>query len=153
MTQEMKRDYTRRITQANAAGMVVITYELALLYLSEARQASSNQEFRDGVVHAKRCVEQLREVLDYAQPLSFTLMRLYNYISLGFDRAVFRNSTEYFEEGESILKQLHSAFKEAALTDTSSPLMTNCEDVYAGLTYGRGGANESVGEVRRGFTV
>ena len=36
MTDEMKQDFTRRITAANRTEMVVITYEIALEYLKEA---------------------------------------------------------------------------------------------------------------------
>ena len=39
MTKEMKQVFTRRITQANRTQLVVIVYEMLLVYLDEAASA------------------------------------------------------------------------------------------------------------------
>ena len=53
-----------------------------------------------------------------------------------------------------MLKKLRKSFEDVAAQDDSEPLMSNTQDVYAGLTYGRGSLNENVNTVpNRGFTV
>ena len=41
MTDEVRKNFTMRITQANQSGLVVILYEMYLAYLDDARQAMS----------------------------------------------------------------------------------------------------------------
>ncbi|MBO6148027.1 MAG: flagellar protein FliS [Lachnospiraceae bacterium] len=153
MTAEMKQEYTRKITQANRTGVVVLTYEIALDYIADAKKAASKEGFLDSVRHAKRCVEQLRDVLDFNYSLSFVLMQLYNYVTIEMDKASFRNDPGRLSQCEEILSELHKSFSEVALKDNSAPLMENTQPVYSGLTYGPGGANDSVGNANRGFTV
>ncbi len=153
MTDEMKQEFTRRITSANRSEMVVITYEIALEYLNEADEAGSGEPFYEAVKHAKRCVEQLRSVLDYNYEISHTLMRLYNFIAEELDRAVMRNDPSCYAESRKILTELHEAWSEVSNQDESDQLMNNSEKVYAGLTYGPEGANEATSDPSRGFTV
>ena len=69
-------------------------------------------------------------------------------------KALYQNHTEGIEEAEKILKRLYAAFCEAAKSDTSGPLMTNTQQVYAGITYGRSNLNESyIEDGHRGFFV
>ncbi|MCR5526722.1 MAG: flagellar protein FliS [Lachnospiraceae bacterium] len=155
MTPEKKQDYTRRISQANKTEISVITYEIALDYLADARGAKTNEEFEDGIKHSKRCVEQLRDALnmDYAE-ISLPLARLYNYVTLEFDKAVMKRDSSKLEECEMILTNLHDSFVEVAKQDESGAVMKNTEQVFSGLTYGPAGANEIVNqESNRGFSV
>ena len=39
MTDELKKEFTLRITQANPISMITILYEIALAYLEEAAEA------------------------------------------------------------------------------------------------------------------
>ena len=39
MTKELKQQFTLKISQANKTGLVVILYEMLLIYLEEATQA------------------------------------------------------------------------------------------------------------------
>ncbi len=149
----MKQYYTRRIANANRTGMVVLTYEIALQYLSDARDAKTHEEFEEAVRMARRCVEQLREALDYKYGLSFTLVRLYDFITIEMDKAIYRRDASCFEESGKILETMHNSFEKIQDQDQSAPLMQNAEAVYSGMTYGRNGANESTDGVNRGFTV
>lgn len=52
------------------------------------------------------------------------------------------------------MESLHSAFEEVAKQDTSGAVMQNTQQVYAGLTYGKGKLNEvfmNGNERSRGF--
>ena len=53
-----------------------------------------------------------------------------------------------------MLKKLQKSFEELSKTDTSGKAFKNAQEVYAGLTYGRGTLNESTSiDANRGFTV
>ena len=154
MTDEKKKEFTMKITQANKTRIVVLTYELALQYIDDAKNAVSLDGFFGGVQHAKSCVEQLRGVLDYSQEISLYLYRIYNYVSLVMDKAMIRRNPDLLDEPAMLLKKLHDAFDEIASQDTSGPEMSNIETVYAGLTYGRtGGIRDNVSPGNRGYIV
>ena len=56
------------------------------------------------------------------------------------------------KEIRSILFRLREAYAQIADVNTSGPVMSNSESVYAGLTYGRGTLNEDVVSTpNRGF--
>lgn len=153
MTDEKKKEFTLKITQANRTRIVVLTYELALTYLGEAKNAEEYEDFVRGIQHAKCCTDQLRSVLDYSQEIALYLYRIYNYISLLLDRAIIRHNAGILDEVEQLLRKLHDAFDKIAGDDTSEPEMRNTETIYSGLTYGRAGAEENVIIGNRGFTV
>ncbi len=153
MTNEKKKEFTLKITQANKTRIVVLTYELALTYLSDAENAADREEYELGIRHAKSCIEQLRSVLDYSQELALYLYRIYNYVSLLLDKAMIRNEKSCLKEAEGLIIKLHDAFEKIADEDSSDPLMKNTETVYAGLTYGRSGVQDNVSAGNRGFTV
>ncbi len=151
MTDEMKKEFTLKISQANRTKIVVLTYELALQYICDARNAEDREGFVRGVQHAKNCVEQLRGVLDYSQEIALYLYRIYNYISLLMDKAIIRNNGKLLDEAESLLTKLHDAFEQIIPQDASGPEMTNIETVYSGLTYGRTGVTDNVSGSNRGY--
>ena len=151
MTDEMKKEFTLKITQANRTRIVVLTYELALQYIDDARNAYDRDSFQRGVMHAKSCIEQLRNVLDYSQEIALYLYRIYNYITLLLDKALIRQNACTLDEVENLLTKLHDAFDEIAAKDESAPEMTNIETVYSGLTYGKSGVQDNVSSAARGF--
>ncbi len=153
MTEELKKEFTRKITQANRSQITVLTFEMALSYLEDAKEAASGPDFDIAVKRSKRCVEHLLLALDYKYGLSFTLMRIYNYVLQIYTKALAHRDYSMLTEAIGILERLHDSFKEAAGSDTSAPLMRNTEEVYTGLTYGRNGVNSSVSDYNRGFRV
>ncbi len=144
MTDEMKREFTLKISQANKTRILVLTYELALQYIEDAKNASDRDEFTRGIQHAKNCVDQLRNVLDYSQEIALYLYRIYNYVSLLMDRAMIRYNTKPLTEAEGLIRKLHDAFQKIESEDHSGPEMKNISTVYSGLTYGRKGINDTV---------
>ena len=149
MNSEQKQDYTRRITQANRTGIIVITYEKALDYLREARDASSlddgGRECRLALKRASRCVEQLLSSLNYDYDISLYLFRLYNYVLEWIRRADYSLDMEHLAWPEKILHSLRESFEKAAQQDTSGPMMGGAEEVYDGLTYNaKGRTNTSI---------
>jgi flagellar protein FliS len=138
MTPERKQEYTTRITSANRTGIIVITYELALGYLKDARQEASEGDkegCRRELKNSSRCIEQLLMALNYDYMISVNLMRIYNYVLECIRQASYSLDMDHLKEPEKILGRLKKSFEEVAKTDTSGPMMDGAEEVYDGLTY------------------
>ncbi len=155
MTDERKQEYARKISQANKSQVVVIIYEVAMEYFDEAIAAETSEGFCEAVKKAKKCVEQLRDALDMNYPaISLPLSRLYNFVTLECDKATMKDDRTNIPACRKVMEGLHDSFVEVAKQDTSGPMMSNAEEVYAGLTYGRDGANSTVGaSASRGFAI
>ncbi len=157
MTKEQIQEYTLRITRANRSELIVIVYELALSYLDEAVSAFDNgdhEAFKANASYANKCVGDLLEALDFNYEPSYPLMRIYVYISKQISLAPIRKDKEGLLEAGRLLGRLKKSFDDIAASDDSEPLMSNTQDVYAGLTYGKGSLNESIGgDSNRGFRV
>ena len=153
MTEELKKEYTRKITHANRTQITVLTFEMALDYIADAENAGTPEDFDAAVKRSRKCIEQLLLALDYKYGLSYTLMRIYNYVLHLYLKALSQRNTSEFGEIKKILTGLHDSFEEVSRSDNSAPLMSNAEDVYSGLTYGKNGVNTSVSDYNRGFRV
>lgn len=158
MTDELKQQYTLRITQANRSDLVVIVFDMALNYLDDVRAAEAEHDraaFREGIRHASSCINELLTSLDYQQTISIGLGSLYMFMLRELALIDMRNRTEGMDEIEGMLHKLRDSFDTVSKSDTSAPLMQNTQAVYAGLTYGRSTLNESLGNqnVSRGICV
>ena len=92
--------------------------------------------------------------MDFSYDISRELHPLYVYCRNQLAKSRYQYSVEGIDEAEKILRRLYAAFCEAAKTDTSGPLMTNTQQVYAGMTYGKSDLNENCFEDNhRGFFV
>lgn len=157
MTKEQIQDYTLRITHANRSELIVIVYDLALNYLDLAIKAydkGQQEVFSANSRYANKCICDLLEALDFNYEPAYPLMRIYVFISKQISLAPIKRDKKPLEDSVRLLKKLRKSFEDIAAQDDSEPLMSNTQDVYAGLTYGRGSLNESVNSVpNRGFTV
>jgi flagellar protein FliS len=155
MKHEQKQAYTLRICQANRSQLVVILYELLENYLEEAKQhlaADDYEGFRSGVSSARLVLCDLMGALDRSYEISAQLLEIYRYFIRALARASARKDTSEFDRLCAMSKKLRHAFEEAAKTDESQPLMQHTQQVYAGLTYGKGVLNETFHEENmRGF--
>ena len=157
MTKEQIQEYTLKITRANKSELIVIVYELALIYIDTAVEcfdANDIDGFRDNSKYAGKCVADLLEALDFNYEPAFPLMRLYLFVNKQISLASIKKDKEPLLISRRLLGKLKKSFDDIALLDKSEPLMSNTQDVYAGLTYGRNSLNESIdGAHNRGFTV
>ncbi|MBQ7581830.1 MAG: flagellar protein FliS [Lachnospiraceae bacterium] len=156
MTAELKQEYTRRISQANRSGIIVIVYELADQYLKEAEDAiavGSKDEYTRQCHAAMDCVQHLLNALDDSYELAIPLMNLYVYINKEISMSCARYDTERLGVARKQLAELGLSFAEVAKADASKPVMENSQSVYAGLTYGKGTLNENLSDQggNRGF--
>lgn len=158
MTKELKQQFTLKISQANKSQLVVILYEMMLVYIEDAKQADKvhdKEAFRQGIRRAKGCLHELMASLHFEYQISQNLMQLYSYADRQLTRADIKSSTKELAHVEAIMSKLHAAYEEVSRQDTSAPIMVNTQTVYAGLTYGRNNLTENLADQgsSRGFRV
>lgn len=154
MTNEQKKNFTRRLSQCNPGEMIVIIYDILFVYMEDVALAYENDrtEMKTGIRKAQRVLEELMNSLDFSYELSNNLYSLYVFCKNELSRTLYQGNLEGLLEAEKILKRLYGAFCQAAIQDKSEPIMGNTQQVYAGMTYGRSSLNESYMENNaRGF--
>jgi flagellar protein FliS len=158
MTNEMKQAFTMRITKANRTQLVVIVYDMFLVYIDDAKEAkkiNDMHEFARNLDLARNCLADLRKNLNFEYELSKTLHSIYMYCDRQLAGDIFSGKTDNLKLVCDMIKKLRDAFEELSLTDKSEPLMENTQEVYVGLTYGKKELNETLvnPDLTRGFTV
>lgn len=159
MKKELVQEYTLRITQASRSELIVIMYEIILNDLASARESYEKQDMQTydrELLHAGRFLSELMGSLDYSVPLSYRLMSLYIFTNKELTTARIKKNPELLDGVEDVMEKLMAAFHKVSEEDTSGPVMQNTQQIYAGLTYGRGTLNEMYvngNEARRGFVV
>lgn len=156
MTDERKKEYTRRVTQANPTQLLVILYEMYDDYMADAVEAASTDRaaMREGIRKARLCINQLISTLDMEQELSSTLLRIYLYVTKEMARADVRRDVQGLTVCRRLIGRLRDAYDSISSQDTSGPVMENSQEVYTGLTYGKGALYESsLSGSNRGFKV
>lgn len=158
MKAEEKKEYQRRITQANKTGLVVILYEMILKYIEDGLKAYDELNRREFVFNldmARQCIWEMRGNLNFEFHLSNNLFAIYNFADRELAKDIFGCKNDNLEEIHMMFKKLHDAYEKISKDDKSEPLMGNAQEVYAGLTYGKGLLNETLDykNQNRGFLV
>ena len=158
MTKELKQEYTLRITQANKTQLITILYEMALLYVDEAKEAmeaGSRTDFKNAVRRIQGCMCELMDSLHLEYEVAQNLLQLYLYVNREVAQAALHNNAENLEHVRPVLNRLLEAYRQIEGQDTTGPVMGNTQTVYAGLTYGRNDLMESTADpaANRGFCV
>ncbi len=151
-------DFTRRISGENRSGLTVIVFEIMTEYFKDAYKAHENKDseaFKTAVKKADNCIMHLMDELNFKYELSKKLYSEYHFCHKQLALAIVRASAKEVHEVEEILSPLKEAFTEVAKNDDSAPVMTNTENIYVGMTYGKGTLNESrdIENGGRGFLV
>ncbi|WP_318708205.1 flagellar export chaperone FliS [Candidatus Acetatifactor stercoripullorum] len=158
MTKEQKQEFTRRITQANSTQLIVILYEMLLLYLEEGAQAHASGDrdaFREAIRKARGCLNELLASLNPNYEPAPALLRLYLFCIRRLAYGEVRNDPKVLEEIEKVIRPLHDAYEKIAPQNENGPVMNNSQAVYAGLTYGRNTLTENMADqgANRGMLV
>ncbi len=157
MDQDKTKAYISKITQANRSELVVVIFELMLDSISLARNAFAEEDLELAEKELKRAqgfLQEMRGSLDFQYEISANLASLYRYVNEQFVKSIVRRRDVNLESCERVLKGLMESFQEVAKQDNSEPVMKNTQQVYAGLTYGKGTLNEIAIDVNdRGYTV
>lgn len=148
-----------RITQANRSELIVIMYDMMKADISYAKEVLEQQDYdryRKECQHAQKVLNELMASLDYHYAMSYDLLSLYSYMNKRLVAACMKKDGTILDEVEMVLDKLRIGFVEVSKQDPTGPVMKNTQQVYAGLTYGRGALNESAigyNDANRGFTA
>ncbi len=159
MEQEKLKAYAARVSQANRSELVVIMYEVMIESIQNAKVAFAEGWIEDALAEVKRAQGMLTEMkgsLDFQYALSGQLYTLYKYVYEQLVATVVKRQPIELDCCERVLTGLCTSFTEIAKQDHSQPLMEHTQQVYAGLTYGKGSLNEVMiqeDEQNRGFRV
>ncbi len=157
MTKEQIKEYSLRISQANKTQLVVISYDMSMLYLESAVKLYMDgkiPEYRNEVKHAKAIINELSSSLNMKYEIAGELFRIYMFISNFLLKAIIRDDVTDMDRIIAMIKQLRDSYDAISSMDTSGPVMENTQQVYAGLTYSGAALTESMySESNRGFSV
>ena len=159
MTQEQIQTYTLRVSQASPCELVVIMYDIILDDVKNARMAKNagdEKQYQADLIHAGKFVNELMDALDFSQPISFRLMSLYIYVNKMLVKARINKKWDSLNDVELVIEKLRTGFDGIKNQDTNGPVMQNVQQVYAGLTYGKGTLNETylnAQDYNRGFNA
>lgn len=157
MENELKQEFTRRLSQCNSGGMIVITYDIFFAYIEDAKKAwktKEREEFKTAIRKSQRTLDELMGALDMSYDIAHTLYPIYLYCKEELAKTMYENRLERLDVAEDIMKRLYASFVKAAEQDNSEPIMGNAQQVYAGMTYGRTSLNENLmNDGSRGFFV
>ena len=156
MRDELKKEFARRIAQANQISMITILYDMTLVYLEDAKEAMELQqkkEFVQEIHYAQDCLMELIGSLNMKYEPAPALYALYLSIHKELASAIISSAEESLSQPVSILKRLRNAYLELEKTGSFEPVMDNAQQIYAGLTYGKNSLVESVTQPagNRGF--
>ena len=156
MTDEKKKEFTRRLAQCNSSEMIVIQYDIFFTYLDDALETfeAGGDPFKQAIRHADAVLERLQDSLDFKYELAGQLYPLYNYSRRQLALAQATHKKKPISNARNVMKKLYDAFAQIAAEDTSEPVMHNAQTVYAGYTYGRNSLNEQTldgSQQNRGF--
>ena len=157
MKKEFIQDFSMRVTQASRSELVVIMYEIILRDMEYAKEAFAEGDmgtYEKELTQACRFVNELMGALDYSIGLSYQLMSLYIFANRELTTAKTQKQPELLAGVAEVFEKLLVGYQKVSEEDTSGPVMKNTQQVYAGLTYGKGTLNEmyvNVNEAKRGY--
>lgn len=146
MTKEQIQTYTLRVSQASPCELIVIMYDIILDDVKNAKDAKiveNQKQYQADLSHAGRFVNELMSALDFSEPIAFRLMSLYIYVNKMLTQARISGKPEGLSDVELVIEKLRAGFDGIKQQDTTGPVMQNVQQVYAGLTYGKGKLKES----------
>ncbi|HWT74732.1 MAG TPA: flagellar protein FliS [Mobilitalea sp.] len=146
MKKEAIQAFTARVTQASKSELTVILYEMILEEIAEAREAYEQKDlaaFDKELKRAQKYVNELIVTLDYKYQISYDLISLYLYVNKRIITAIIRRNPDTLDSAQSVMTKLLVGFEGVSKADNSGPVMRNTQQLYAGLTYGKGKLNET----------
>lgn len=146
MKKEEIQVFATRVTQASKSELIVILYEMIITEIKEAKEAYEVDDlavFDRNLKRAHKYVNELIAALDFNYKMSYDLLSLYLYVNKRIITAIIQRNPISLDSALSVLDKLLTGFEGVSKTDKSGPMMRNTQQLYAGLTYGKGKLNET----------
>lgn len=158
MKKEQIGDFTRRISQCNRSGLVVVMYDIFFVYLEDARtayEAKEWEDYKEALRRAERTIDELVSALNFSYDMAKNLYSIYVFCRESLAKSMYKRDLTDMENACRLMEKLYDGFVHAAGQDESEPLMKNTQQVYAGYTYGRNDLVETCqdSDTSRGFFV
>lgn len=135
-----------QVAQANELELICLTYDIFLENIELAISNSSDTKKYKAI--ARKVLLVLINNLDMQHELSHDLFDLYIYVQ----RLIIENKFEDAKEIITSIKEGYEALKAKGITTQKT--VSNTQDIYAGMTYGKNSINEVIlGNNNRGFTI
>ena len=156
MTDALKKEFTLKITQANATELIVILYDMILVYMKEAGEFwdyGNKEEYVRSLQKIRNCIGELMDSLNPEYEIARNMYSLYVFFLKELVLAEKKeNGITFLEKIKPMIESLRNAYNTVAQENKNGPLMQNTQTVYAGLTYGRKDVNVSLEQLsNRGF--
>ena len=146
MDKEKQKVYAMRVSQANKTELVAVTFDIIVDNIESAATSLNSgniEEFRSELKMGQRFLGELMRSLDFKYPISKELLRLYEYVQRILVGSDVSGTDKGLLSAKSVMEKLGSAFNEISIQDKSGSVMENSQQIYAGLTYGKGTLNEA----------
>ena len=158
MKKEKKQEFTLRITRANKSQMIVILYDMVLVYLEDSLEAFEKKDYKEyrwNIERAEDCLDELLNSLHMKYEIAGILRGLYFFYKRELTTAAIQERQEKILPVMQMIRELKESYEQIASQDTSAPIMQNTQEIYAGLTYGKDSLNVNLSDqgTNRGFCV
>ena len=124
MKKEQIMDFTRRISQSNRGGLVIVIYDIFFAYMEDTKEAHDNGEwenYKTALRNASKTISELISSLDFSYELAGELYRIYVFCRETLAKAMYKRDLKEVELAENLMKKLYTAFAEVMKEDTSPP--------------------------------
>lgn len=146
MTKEQIQEFTRRTTQENHSGLILVLCDIVRAYTKDALTAYADGQIDSYMHHveaARRAHNELMDCFDSSNYNGRKVLSVLRYIYGQFVISVIKREPIDLDRCMEMLSSLQISFEHLHSLDTEGPVMKNAHQVYAGLTYGKGTLNES----------
>lgn len=143
MTKEQIREFTRRATQENHSGLILVLCDMDRVYISDALDADDADEYMRNIGLAKRTHNELMSCFNPLDAQGKKVLVVLRYIYGRLVASGVKRKPQELDICLGMLETLRIGFEHLHEIDTEGPVMRNAHQVYAGLTYGKGVLNES----------
>lgn len=136
-------DYEQQIFMASKGKLLLITYDLMLDSLKNARRSLERQElegFKASMDKGQQYLSYLMETLDMSYDLSKELLSLYFYVNKQLVLSKISRKIKHLMDAITILEALQEGFAEVVDSqDDHRPIIENAHNVLQNIIYGRNG--------------
>ena len=116
MKKEKKQEFTLRITRANKTQMIVILYDMVLVYLEDALEAFEQNDYKEykwNIERGKDCIDELLNSLHMEYEIAGILRGLYFFYKRELTTAAVQMKQELISPVMHMLRELKESTPQA----------------------------------------